>query len=65
MSEPPDLTFFLCNCGSKQYPEALRDARGIFIANVCKYCRSKVMNLYRPEIFINPDYESDEDIDPS
>ena len=52
-----------CNCGSGEWPEAIHDARGIFVAYVCSKCQARKLQGYRPEIFINPDYWHDEPID--
>lgn len=53
-----------CNCGSKKQPEALFDARGIYVAKVCHDCIKDVKSKYRPEIFTGSDYETSEDIEP-
>lgn len=42
----------------------LLDARGIYISKVCKRCERAMMREYRPEIFTDPGYEADEDIEP-
>ncbi len=52
-----------CPCGSGQYPEEVYDARGIYIAAVCDKCRAERLAGYRPEIFINPDYQCFEPIE--
>ncbi len=52
-----------CPCGSGEYPEAVSDARGIFVAYVCNQCRKEKLSGYRPEIFANPDYWHDEPIE--
>lgn len=52
-----------CPCGSGQFPSELSDARGISIGYVCNRCEKQRMAQYRPEIFTDPNYECDEDID--
>lgn len=52
-----------CSCGSGLPREAVYDARNIFVAYVCDECRKKRLAGYRPEIFDDPRYEADEDID--
>jgi len=52
-----------CPCGSKEYPESVSDARGIFVAYVCDGCRGEKLAGYRPEIFTTS-YEADEPIEP-
>jgi len=52
-----------CTCGSGHFPTALHDARGIFVAYVCNACEAAKTARYRPEIFTDPNYAADEDID--
>lgn len=52
-----------CPCGSGEFPEAVYDARNIFVAYVCSRCRRDKLSGYRPEIFTNPGYWHDEPID--
>jgi hypothetical protein len=54
----------LCRCGSGQEWYPLHDARGIFVAYVCDRCKQARMATYRPEVFTNPQYETDEPIEP-
>ena len=56
-------TEWLCRCGSKLYRYPLFDARGIFCAYVCKVCEKKKKSEFRAEIFIDPNYYADEDIE--
>jgi hypothetical protein len=53
----------ICSCGSglPRYP--LRDARGIFCNYVCDVCEKQKMKAFRPEIFDDPNYETEEPID--
>lgn len=53
----------LCPCGSGKEREAVYDARNIFVAFVCPRCRERKLSCYRPEIFVDPQYECDEAID--
>lgn len=53
-----------CPCGSGKYAEDLIDARGIYCCKVCGVCRDEKMAKFRPEIFEDPRYESDEPIEP-
>ena len=53
-----------CPCGSGEYPDAISDARGIFVAYVCDKCRQEKLKGYRPEIFTDGNYEADEPIEP-
>ena len=46
-----------------QFPEALYDARGIFVAYVCDQCRAEKLSHYRADIFTDPDYWTDEPIE--
>jgi hypothetical protein len=52
-----------CPCGSGEFPNAKHDARGIFVAYVCHKCEREKLKGYRPEIFTNPSYEYDEQIE--
>ena len=53
-----------CPCGSGEYCWALNDARGIFCSFVCAMCEAEVKSGFRPEIFSDGNYETDEDIEP-
>ena len=52
-----------CNCGRGLESEALYDARGIYCARVCPKCVAKVKAGYRPEIFSDSSYWTDEPIE--
>lgn len=52
-----------CSCGSGEFPEAVYDARNIFVAYVCDKCREKRLSVYREDIFTDPDYWTDEPVD--
>jgi hypothetical protein len=53
----------LCSCGSLLSPEDVYDARGIFVARVCSKCRKSRLSRYRADIFVDSNYETDEQID--
>lgn len=52
-----------CPCGSGEFPEAVHDARGIFVAYVCNRCEKERLKGYRDDIFADPGYWHDEPID--
>lgn len=49
-----------CGCGSKQTPHKLYDAKGRFVAYVCKKCEKEMKRQYRPDIFKNGNYADNE-----
>ena len=51
-----------CRCGSGKQPAMLYDAKHIEVKMCCDDCREEVKRGYRPEIFIDPNYECDEEI---
>lgn len=53
----------LCRCGSGLPRHALYDARAIFVAYVCDECKEEVKSHYRPDIFEDADYWTDEPVD--
>jgi hypothetical protein len=53
----------LCPCGSGLPREELVDARGIFCAFVCARCRAKKKAGYRPDIFTDSNYWTDEPVE--
>jgi hypothetical protein len=52
-----------CSCGSGERHRDLYDARGIYVARVCRKCEGRVRSKYRPEIFEDPNYWTDEPVD--
>jgi len=52
-----------CNCGSGLQSRELYDARGIYCGRVCDRCEKKVKASFRPEIFSDQNYYTDEPID--
>lgn len=53
----------LCACGSRLQKRDLVDARGIFCGYVCDRCEKTARARFRPEVFANGDYTTDEPID--
>jgi hypothetical protein len=49
---------------SGQHREEVYDARGIFVAFVCGRCRQDKLGGYRADIFSDPHYPTDEEIEP-
>lgn len=52
-----------CPCGSGRESHELYDARGIYCCRVCSACEEQKRRKYRADIFTNPQYECDEQID--
>jgi hypothetical protein len=52
-----------CSCGSGLTKYALYDARGAFCTYVCTECEEKREKEFRPEIFTNANYYTDEPIE--
>jgi hypothetical protein len=52
-----------CSCGSGEPREEVCDAKGIFVAYVCDHCRKRRLGGYRPEIFEDPTYWTDEPVE--
>lgn len=52
-----------CSCGSGLPRRDLYDARGIFCCFVCDKCETQKRAKYRPEIFVDTDYETTEDVE--
>lgn len=57
-------TINFCQCGSKEIPYDLNDARGIYAGKVCSKCEEEKKSHFRPEIFTNMRYHADEPIEP-
>ena len=53
-----------CPCGSGLPRRSLVDARGIFCTYVCDKCEKEKRSKYRADIFSNPNYWSEELIEP-
>ena len=52
-----------CSCESGK-PRSLQfDARGIFFTYTCEDCHDRKMAGYRPDVFTDPSYWTDEPID--
>lgn len=58
------MTERTCSCGSNLPRRTLADARGIFCSYVCDSCETEKRSHYRPEIFTDPSYAADEQIEP-
>jgi hypothetical protein len=52
-----------CNCGSGLPRRELVDARGIFCAFVCDKCEKKKRAGFRPDIFTDSQYWTDEPVE--
>lgn len=52
-----------CNCGSGLASDNVYDAKGIYVARVCDKCRQEKLSKYRPEIFQDSNYWTDEPVD--
>lgn len=59
----PDTRDRECGCGSGEPRRALHDARAIFVAYVCDACEDQVRAGYRPEIFTDDNYVTNEPIE--
>jgi len=56
------MTLRECPCGSGEWPNAVHDARGIFVAYVCEQCKKEKLKGYRPEIFTDSNYDTYDDV---
>jgi len=57
------MTARLCNCGSGFPSRELLDARGIYCCRVCDRCERAKMAEFRPDIFADPNYWTNEPIE--
>ena len=55
----------MCNCGSGESKEAQHDARGIFLTYTCPKCYEQKMGWYRADVLTDPNYWTDEPIEPT
>lgn len=53
-----------CSCGSGLDSSWQYDARGIPLCRTCDKCHDDKMGQYRSEVLTNPNYYSDEPIEP-
>lgn len=53
----------LCGCGSGRESYELLDARGIYCGRVCEQCEEQKKAKYRPEIFEEMNYWTDEPVE--
>jgi hypothetical protein len=59
------FVFVTCTCGSGLETFELFDARGIYCSLYCVACEKTARARYRSEVLTNPNYECDEQIEPS
>jgi len=52
-----------CPCGSALESEELLDARGIYCGRVCERCEARKRAEFRPDIFEDPHYWTDEPVE--
>jgi len=52
-----------CGCGSGLESRELLDARCIYCGRVCDRCEAEKRAEFRPDIFTDPDYWTDEPVD--
>lgn len=52
-----------CICGSGKASWELIDARGIYVSRVCDDCEEEKKSRYRPEIFTDMGYWTDEPVE--
>lgn len=64
MSQKPLHDRTLCHCGSGEPWFELRDASGIYCCRCCDRCENAAKAKYRPEIFEDSGYETDEPKEP-
>ena len=57
------MSYETCRCGSGEVARWVKDARGIPVAKCCFDCRDEKLKGYRPEIFTDANYYTDEPID--
>jgi len=53
-----------CLCGSNEESWWEYDARGIPLCRVCEKCQHQKLSRYRADVLSNPNYWSDEPIEP-
>ena len=52
-----------CPCGSNEPRRELTDARGIFCTFVCDKCEKEKRGRFRPDIFTDSQYWTDEPVE--
>lgn len=52
-----------CRCGSRLPARDLLDARGIYVSRVCDSCEAAVKARYRPDVFTDLNYWTDEAVE--
>lgn len=53
-----------CPCGSGEPRRELKDARGIFCTFICDECEKEKRAEFRPDIFEDSNYWTDEPVEP-
>jgi len=53
----------LCPCGSGEPRRELKDARGIFCTFYCDKCEERKRASFRPDIFTDSNYWTDEPVE--
>ena len=53
-----------CTCGSGLESTWVNDARGIPLCRTCAKCHDARMAGYRPEVLTDPNYWTDEPVEP-
>lgn len=54
----------LCSCGSGLESHWQHDARGIELCRTCEKCHDEQMKRYRPDVLTDPNYWTDEPVEP-
>jgi hypothetical protein len=52
-----------CPCGSGLLSHWLRDARGIEVARVCAACEDEKKKRVRPDVLVDSQYWTDEEVE--
>lgn len=63
MGLPRDYQLIPCHCKSGLESRELLDARGIFVGFCCDDCEATLREKFRPEIFTDPNYVAEEQIE--
>lgn len=58
------MIFKYCPCGSQKNSWWESDARGIPLARVCEDCKEERLKKFKPSVLTNPQYQTDEPVDP-
>jgi len=52
-----------CPCGSGEASWPEYDARGIYLCRVCEACETERLSVFRPDIFTDANYWTDEPVE--